>query len=119
MHKMSINKKKTNKRAMNKKAKHKKKSHNEPIVIEFNLSKAVIVFIIIGVLIGSVIAIIRNYHENTKRLNVLNFLGGLYVNVIRGTPVILQLMIIYYVIFKTSDINILIVGIIFLRSRTK
>lgn len=68
--------------------------------------------VIIGVLIGSVIAIIRNYHENTKRLNVLNFLGGLYVNVIRGTPVILQLMIIYYVIFKTSDINILIVGII-------
>ena len=53
MHKMSINKKKTNKRAMNKKAKHKKKSHNEPIVIEFNLSKAVIVFIIIGVLIGT------------------------------------------------------------------
>ena len=45
--------------------------------------------VIIGVLIGSVIAIIRNYHENTKRLNVLNFLGGLYVNVIRGTPVIL------------------------------
>ena len=68
--------------------------------------------VIIGVLIGAVIAIIRNYHENTKRLKVLTCLGSLYVNVIRGTPVILQLMIIYYVIFKTSDINILIVGII-------
>lgn len=53
MHKMSISKKKTNKRAINKKAKHKKKSHNESIVIEFNLSKAVIAFIIIGVLIGT------------------------------------------------------------------
>ena len=64
------------------------------------------------IIIGTIIAITRNYYENTGKLKVLNFLGKTYVNIIRGTPVILQLMIIYYVIFKTSDISILIVGII-------
>ena len=68
--------------------------------------------VIIGIIIGTIIAITRNYYENTGKLKVLNFLGKTYVNIIRGTPVILQLMIIYYVIFKTSDISILIVGII-------
>ena len=32
--------------------------------------------------------------------------------IIRGTPVLLQLMIIYYVIFKSVDINVILVGII-------
>ena len=68
--------------------------------------------VLIGIIIGTIIAITRNYYENTGKLKVLNFLGKIYVNIIRGTPVILQLMIIYYVIFKTSDISILIVGII-------
>ena len=68
--------------------------------------------VLIGIIIGTIIAITRNYHENTGKLKVLNFLGKIYVNIIRGTPVILQLMSIYYVIFKTSDISILIVGII-------
>jgi len=36
----------------------------------------------------------------------------MYVEIIRGTPVILQLMIIYYVIFKSVNINIILVGII-------
>ena len=35
-----------------------------------------------------------------------------YVDIIRGTPVILQLMIIYYVIFETVDINIVLVGVL-------
>ena len=45
-------------------------------------------------------------------MKVGNSIAKCYVNVIRGTPVILQLMIIYYVIFKSVDINIIIVGIL-------
>ena len=41
-----------------------------------------------------------------------NKVATLYVNIIRGTPVLLQLMIIYYVIFKSVNINIIIVGIL-------
>lgn len=39
-------------------------------------------------------------------------MANLYVKIIRGTPVLLQLMIIYYIIFKSSDISIIIIGII-------
>ena len=43
------------------------------------------------------------------KLKFGNILAKIYVSVIRGTPVILQLMIIYYVIFKSVNINIIFV----------
>ena len=83
-------------------------------IIEGLLNTIVIAFfaVIIGIIIGIVISLIRNYHYNTGKLGILDFISKSYVNIIRGTPVILQLMIIYYVIFKSVDINILIVGIL-------
>lgn len=68
--------------------------------------------VILGIIIGIIISLIRNYHDKTHKLKILNFLAKCYVNIIRGTPVILQLMIIYYVIFASVDINIIIVGIL-------
>lgn len=68
--------------------------------------------VIIGIIIGIIIAFIRNNYEVNGKMKVLNKLVKIYVDVIRGTPVILQLMIIYYVIFKSVDINIVLVGII-------
>lgn len=68
--------------------------------------------VIIGIIIGTVIAIIRNNYEVNKKFRILNSISKMYVDIIRGTPVILQLMIIYYVIFKSVNINILIVGVI-------
>lgn len=67
--------------------------------------------IFLGILIGSIIAIINNYNIHTGKLKILNFLGKCYVNIIRGTPSTLQLMIIYYVIFANVDTNIILVGI--------
>ena len=68
--------------------------------------------VIIGVLLGILIALIRNYHEETDKGKFLNKLAELYVTIIRGTPAVLQLMIIYYIIFRTVDINPVLVGII-------
>lgn len=68
--------------------------------------------VILGVIIGIIIALIRNYSEYSHKLKFLNFLAKAYVNIIRGTPSILQLMIIYYVIFASVDINIVLVGIL-------
>ncbi|MBQ8472881.1 MAG: amino acid ABC transporter permease [Bacilli bacterium] len=68
--------------------------------------------VLIGIILGIIIALIRDYHENKKRIPILNFLAKSYVNIIRGTPVILQLMIIYYVMFKSVNINIVLVGIL-------
>ena len=51
--------------------------------------------------------------EKNGKLKVSNFICSTYVNIIRGTPVLLQLMIIYYVIFKSIEINGRIEGINF------
>ena len=66
----------------------------------------------LGILIGTIIAITRNIHDSTGKIKLLNWLAKTYVTVIRGTPSILQLMIIYYVIFKTSNTNIVLIGIL-------
>ena len=68
--------------------------------------------VIIGVVIGIVIALIRNYYETSGKLKFLNKLVTLYVDIIRGTPVVLQLMIIYYVVFKSVDVSTVVVGIL-------
>ena len=67
---------------------------------------------VIGVLLGTIIALIINANIHTGKFRFLRRICDLYVLVIRGTPVLLQLMIIYYVIFKSVDINIILVGII-------
>ena len=68
--------------------------------------------VIIGIVIGILIALVRHNYEVNKKFRVLNKIVTWYVNIIRGTPVLLQLMIIYYVIFKSVDISIIIVGVI-------
>ena len=68
--------------------------------------------LIIGLLIGTLTSISINYHENTGKLKLLSLLSKAYVNVIRGTPSTLQLMIIYYVIFSNTNVNIVLVGIL-------
>ena len=68
--------------------------------------------VILGVVIGTIIAITRNINDTTGKLKILSTLAKAYVNIIRGTPSTLQLMIIYYVIFKSTSVNIVLVGII-------
>ncbi len=68
--------------------------------------------VIIGIIIGSLVAIIRHYHDSTGKMKFGSKIATIYVNVIRGTPVLLQLMIIYYVIFKSVNISIVLVGVL-------
>ena len=68
--------------------------------------------VIIGVVIGTIVALIRNNYEKNNKMKIGNLICKLYVNIIRGTPVVLQLMIIYYVIFKSADVSTILVGIL-------
>ena len=68
--------------------------------------------VIIGIMIGTFVALIRDNFDKNGKMGLLNGIVKAYVNIIRGTPVILQLMIIYYVIFKSVNINIVIVSIL-------
>ena len=70
-----------------------------------------LISVIIGVVIGVIIAIINSYNKETKKAKILSKFCKLYVSIIRGTPVLLQLMIIYYVALKdVRDLNLILVA---------
>lgn len=68
--------------------------------------------ILIGIILGILISLVKNRYKENGKGKILNGIANIYVTIIRGTPAVLQLMILYYVIFKKVDINIVIVGII-------
>lgn len=66
--------------------------------------------IILGLFFGIITSIIRDYYKETSKLKILSKICDVYVYVIRGTPTILQLMILYYVVFKSSTLSPIVVG---------
>lgn len=63
--------------------------------------------LIVGIVLGFLIAIVRSTADKTGKLKILNGICKLYLTVIRGTPVLIQLMIIFYVIFGSSNNRVL------------
>lgn len=67
--------------------------------------------VLIGIVIGFVIAIIRSTHDKTGKFKILNLFAKLYITVIRGTPILVQLLIAYYVIFTAPDVSKIFVAV--------
>lgn len=68
--------------------------------------------LIIGIVLGFLIAILRTTFDKSDGksniiLKILNLICKLYLTIIRGTPVLVQLMIIFYIIFGSSNNRIL------------
>ena len=69
---------------------------------------------IIGVLLGMIVASIRSTYDKNREeyersgglkaflMKLLNLICRLYVTVIRGTPMVVQLLIMYYIIFTSA-----------------
>lgn len=68
-----------------------------------NTLKITFFAVLIGILLGFLVAIIRSTYENTGKLKILNAICSVYLTVIRGTPVVVQLMIMYFIIFSFHD----------------
>lgn len=68
--------------------------------------------VLLGVIIGMVVAVLKVGGRNSKNplLRFLAKVGTFYTTVIRGTPVIVQVLIIYNLIFTSPDTNKIIVG---------
>ena len=82
-----------------------------------------ILAVLLGIALGVVAAIVRSTHDKTIAdmrpgfgkilLKILNALVKLYLTVIRGTPVVVQLMITYYIIFASSTNQMLVAVLAF------
>ena len=68
--------------------------------------------VLIGVLLGFLVAIIRSTYLRTGRLLIPDLFCRLYLTIIRGTPVVVQLLIIYFVIFASVPISKTLVAVI-------
>ena len=78
---------------------------------------------LMGIAIGVVIAMIRSTYDKTREgarktigRRIFGFINGLckvYLTVLRGTPVVVQLMIIYFVIFASSDNGTMVAALAF------
>ncbi len=68
--------------------------------------------VIFGMILGFLIAIIRATHDKTGKFGFLNVLAKIYLTVIRGTPVVVQLLIIYFVIFASVNIDKIFVAVL-------
>ena len=78
---------------------------------------------LMGIAIGIVVAVIRTTWDNTGRgmrkgpgralLAVFNRICLIYTTIIRGTPVVIQLLIMYYVIFASSNNGLMVATLAF------
>ena len=72
--------------------------------------------VILGVLIGVLIAVVRSSADKMDRpplvIRILNFICKIYLTVIRGTPAMIQLLIMYYIIFGSVDVSKRVVAIL-------
>ena len=53
---------------------------------------------LIGTTIGVVFAMIKYINKKSGKLKILNKIADVYITIIRGTPVVLQLMILYFIV---------------------
>lgn len=61
--------------------------------------------VILGFVLGFLVAIVRSTHDKTGKMKILNALCRVYLTVIRGTPMVVQLLITYFVIFGSVNID--------------
>ena len=69
--------------------------------------------VILGIVLGFLVAIIRSTHDKHGGLNILNFICKVYLTIWRGTPTMVQLLIMYYIILVALDNKILVAVIAF------
>lgn len=68
---------------------------------------------LIGTTIGVIFAMAKYINKKTGKLKILSKIADVYITIIRGTPVVLQLMILYFIVFSGWDNGILIGAITF------
>ena len=66
-------------------------------------SELTLVISVIGVVIGFLIGLLLVLMRMSK-IKVLNWIAGIYVSIVRGTPSMIQVLLVYYILSKTLPI---------------
>ena len=74
-----------------------------------------LIAVFIGICLGSIVAIVKVKVRKNRILRPFEFLCDVYITIIRGTPVVLQVLVCFLIIFATAPVkyNIVIAGLAF------
>lgn len=81
----------------------------------WNTVKVAIFGLLIGILIGTIIAVVKVAPKYKRTIRILDKICSVYVAIFRGTPMVVQLLLAYYVLLPSlniNNVNALTVGII-------
>ena len=68
---------------------------------------------ILGIIIGTVVALMKLSTTEDGKPTILNYIATVYVDIIRGTPSVLQLLIMWFIIMASSNNGILVASLSF------
>ena len=80
----------------------------------WNTVKVAIFGLLIGILIGTIIAVVKVAPKYKRTIRILDKICSVYVAIFRGTPMVVQLLLAYYVLLPSlnvNNVNALTVGI--------
>ena len=64
-----------------------------------------VVGLLLGILIGTILAVIKVTPQNNIVTKVLGKIADTYIAIFRGTPIMVQLLIVYFVLFPAMDLK--------------
>ena len=70
------------------------------------------VALIIGIIIGFTLSLIKVSKSKNICVTILKFLSNCYITIIRGTPVVVQLFVIYYLVFASTGMPKILIAMI-------
>ena len=59
--------------------------------------------LLIGIVAGAIIAAVRYLSEDNEKLKLLNWVMKIYVTTVRGIPVVVLLLIFYFIILRSAE----------------
>ncbi len=61
--------------------------------------------LLIGIVLGTLVAAVKIASARNRVAKVFSYIGDVYTSVFRGTPIVVQLMIFHFIIFKGTDLS--------------
>lgn len=74
----------------------------------FTTMKITIFAVILGIAVGFLIAITKATHDMTGKLKLPNVICNIYLTIIRGTPTMVQILILFFIVFSSINNKILV-----------
>ncbi|SDA57246.1 polar amino acid transport system permease protein [Butyrivibrio sp. INlla18] len=68
---------------------------------------------ILGIIIGTILALMKLSTTEEGKPTIFNYIATIYIDVIRGTPSVLQLLIMWFIIMASSNNGILVASLSF------